>query len=186
MATSSVTFEIDYPEKLSRLLIFVKWLLLIPQFIVLYVIGIVALVFYLVAGIVILITGRYPRGLFNFIVGYERWRLRVSAYYLLQTDRYPPFSLDDEPDYPIRLQVEYPERVHRWRVLINWLLAIPALIVTLLVTLLAELLVILSWFAILITGHYPKSFFSVVTLSLRLATRTALYTYWATPEYPLA
>ena len=72
----------------------VKWLLAIPHYIVLVVLGLVATVAIVIAWFAILVTGRYPRGLFDYVVGVGRWALRVEAYAsLLVTDRYPPFSL---------------------------------------------------------------------------------------------
>ena len=73
----------------------VKWLLAIPHYIVLFFLGIAAFVSVVIAWFAILFTGRYPRGLFDFVVGVYRWFLRVDAYaFLLVTDRYPPFSLE--------------------------------------------------------------------------------------------
>jgi uncharacterized protein DUF4389 len=93
----SVHLEIDYPEveqDLNRWLPLVKWLLAIPHYIVLAVLWIVAVVAVVIAWFAILFTGRYPRGLFDFVVGVGRWSLRLDAYaFLLVTDRYPPFSL---------------------------------------------------------------------------------------------
>lgn len=93
----SVHLEIDYPDverDLNRWLPLVKWLLAIPHYIVLIVLYIAAAVAVVVAWFAILFTGRYPRGLFDFVVGAGRWGLRVQAYaFLLVTDRYPPFSL---------------------------------------------------------------------------------------------
>ena len=92
----SVHLDIDYPdaERLNRWLPLVKWLLAIPHYVVLFVLAILAVIAVLVAWLAILFTGRYPRGLFDFVVGVERWSLRVGAYaFLLVTDRYPPFSL---------------------------------------------------------------------------------------------
>ncbi|MCY4618708.1 MAG: DUF4389 domain-containing protein [Chloroflexi bacterium] len=92
----SVLLELDYPdaEELNQFLPIVKWLLLISHCIALAVLGIIAVFVLIVAWFAILFTSRYPRGLFNYIVGVNRWYLRVSAYgFLLITDRYPPFRL---------------------------------------------------------------------------------------------
>jgi hypothetical protein len=93
----SVHLEIDYPDvqrDLNRWLPLVKWLLAIPHYIVLAFLAIGAIVVWVIAWFAILFTGRYPRPLFNYMVGVSRWGLRVQAYaFLLVTDRYPPFRL---------------------------------------------------------------------------------------------
>ncbi|MEE8405671.1 MAG: DUF4389 domain-containing protein [Acidimicrobiia bacterium] len=93
----SVHVEIDYPDvegDLNRFLPLVKWLLAIPHYIVLAVLVVGAVFAILIAWFAVLFTGRYPRGLFDYVVGVARWGLRVQAYtLLLVTDRYPPFSL---------------------------------------------------------------------------------------------
>ncbi len=93
----SVHLEIDYPDvkrDLNRWLPLVKWFLAIPHYIVLALLAIIALFAVVFTWFAILRTGRYPRGLFDFVVGVGRWGLRVQAYaFLLVTDQYPPFSL---------------------------------------------------------------------------------------------
>ena len=94
----SVHLEVDYPdvERLNRWLPLVKWILAIPHYIVLVFLYIGAIVAIVIAWFAILITGRYPRPLFDYVVGVTRWSLRVGAYaFLLVTDRYPPFSLKE-------------------------------------------------------------------------------------------
>jgi hypothetical protein len=94
----SVHLEIDYPnveQELNRWLPLVKWFLAIPHYIVLAALAIAAVLAVVVAWFAIVFTSRYPRGLFEFVVGVARWALRVEAYaFLLVTDRYPPFRLD--------------------------------------------------------------------------------------------
>jgi len=86
--------SIAYPEQLSRGLIFVKWLLVIPHFIALCFIGIGALFVAIAGFFAVLFTGHWPEGVRKFLVGTMRWSIRVSAYFYLMTDQYPPFSLD--------------------------------------------------------------------------------------------
>jgi hypothetical protein len=84
----------DAPNELNRWLPLVKWFLAIPHYIVLFFLDIAAVVVVVIAWFAILFTGRYPEGMFDFVVGVMRWSLRVTAYaFLLVTDRYPPFSL---------------------------------------------------------------------------------------------
>jgi len=93
----AVHLELDYPDaaRLNRWLPLVKWLLAIPHYIVLIFLILGAIVCVVIAWFAILFTGRYPEGLFKFVVGVGRWVLRVQAYaFLMLTDAYPPFSLD--------------------------------------------------------------------------------------------
>ena len=93
----AVHLDLDYPDAardLNRWLPLVKWLLVIPHVVVLLLLGLFSLVGVVIAWFAILFTGRYPRGIFDFVVGVLRWGLRIEAYaLLLATDRYPPFSL---------------------------------------------------------------------------------------------
>lgn len=91
-----VKVQFQYPEKLSRGLIFVKWLLVIPHLIVLYILFLCMGVVSFIAWFAILFTGRYPRGMWDFTTGVIRWQIRVASYMYLQHDAYPPFSLQDE------------------------------------------------------------------------------------------
>ncbi len=93
----SVHLEVAYPDAasdLNRFLPLIKWLLAIPHYIALLILEIIALAVTIIAWFAIIITGSYPSGLFNFVVGVARWSNRVTAYaFLLTTDRYPPFRL---------------------------------------------------------------------------------------------
>ena len=90
----AVSLDIAYPDpsQLSRFMPIIKWLLAIPHYIVLNILGVIAFIVTVIGWFSILVIGRYPMGLFGFSVGYERWRIRVAAYAgILATDRYPPF-----------------------------------------------------------------------------------------------
>ncbi len=178
-----VTLDVEYPERLSRLLIFFKWLLIIPNMIVLYVVGIVAGLFTFLAWFAILITGRYPRGMFNFVVGYQRWSFILTAYLFLMRDEYPPFSLESGR-YPLTFEVEYPERLSRLLIFFKWLLVIPNVIILYFVRLGWMVATFIAWFAILFTGRYPKGLFNFSVGALRWTARLDAYILLLRDDYP--
>lgn len=193
---------------LSRGLWLVKWLLAIPHYIVLVFLWIAFVVVTVIAFFAILFTGRYPRGLFDFNVGVLRWSWRVGFYSfsVLGTDRYPPFSLQPDPDFPAELTVAYPERLSNGLVLIKWwLLALPHYLVIGLFGSgwwlgwwepsnsrwideaapgLIGLLVLVAGVALLFRGRYPQSIFDLVIGLNRWVYRVVAYSALMTDHYP--
>jgi hypothetical protein len=180
-----VHLDIDHQAEYSRFMPLIKWLLAIPHYIALIVLGIVALFAILFSFFAVLFTGRYPPGLFDFVVGVHRWGLRVGAYVLLMVDPYPPFSLDDDPNYPVRFAIDYPEQgVDRWRPLVHWLLVIPYAIVAYLIFYLVEILVFFAFFTILFAKTFPEGMFNICRVGFRWAARANAYEYWLVTRYP--
>ena len=202
----AVRGELD--TELSRWLWIVKWLLAIPHYIVLVFLWFAFWILTVVAFFAILFTGRYPRGIFDFNVGVLRWTWRVGfyTYSALGTDRYPPFTLAEEPDYPARLEIAYPERLSHWLPLVKWLLAIPHLILVGLfvggwgwgwgwgpaggdfwgigTAGLVGILVVIAGFVLLFTGRYPPSLFDFALGLDRWCFRVAAYVSLMRDEYP--
>jgi hypothetical protein len=178
-----IRVSVAYPDKLSRGLIFIKWLLAIPHFVILYFLQLAWQVVTFIAIFAILFTKKYPEGLFKFSVGYRRWNLNNMAYVLLLRDEYPPFSLD-AGQYPAALEVDYPQDLNRWLPLIKWLLVIPNIIVAAVVMIVAIVLTFIAWFAILFTGKYPEGMFKFVVGALRWSERANGYATLFTDKYP--
>ncbi|MBF4765792.1 DUF4389 domain-containing protein [Nocardioides islandensis] len=207
---SAVTYPVhvdaELDNKMSRWLWLLKWLLVIPHYVVLAFLWIAFVVLSVVAFFAILFTGRYPRSIFEFNVGVLRWQWRVSyyAYGALGTDRYPPFTLREVADYPAHLQVDYPERLSRGLVLVKWwLLAIPHYLVVgllvggagyffenaddrsrLLATGLIPLLACVAGVVLLVTGRYPQALFDLLLGLNRWVLRVAGYAALMTDTYP--
>jgi hypothetical protein len=183
-AAYPVRVEIPYPERQSHWLGLVKWLLAIPHIIIMRILTVyVAFVTVLIAFFAILFTGQYPAGIFKFNVGIRRWQLNVSTYLWLLRDEYPPFSFDPG-QYPAALDVDYPDRLNRWLVLVKWLLLIPHYIVLFFLSVAAAVVWIIVLFAQLFTGRAPEGLFRFLAGRLRWNERVTLYLYLVTDKYP--
>ena len=187
----SIRGELTMPP--SRGLWLIKWLLAIPHYFVLFFLYVAFVVVWIIAFFAILFTGKYPRGLFDFNVGVLRWTWRVVfySYQALGTDKYPPFSLEPDPDYPADLEIAYPERLSRGLVLVKWwLLAIPHYIITGIFvggsnnTGLITILTIISAIVLLFTGKYPEDIFKFIVGMNRWTYRVYAYAALMTDKYP--
>ncbi len=176
-------YEVEYPEELSRWLIFVKWLLAIPHFMILYALSYAVGVVTLIAFFAVLFTKRYPRGLFDFAVNVNRWNANVMAYLMLFRDEYPPFSWEPG-EYAVTYEMDYSQELNRWLPLVKWLLAIPHLIVLAFLYIGALVALIIAWFAILFTGRFPRGMFDFVVGVHRWNYRVNAYIYLLCDEYP--
>jgi hypothetical protein len=200
-----ITGRLDEP--LSRWLWLVKWVLAVPHYIVLAGLWVAFVVTTVAAGVVILVSGRYPRSWFAFNVGVLRWTWRVGfyGYSALGTDRYPPFTLRDA-DYPAHLEVDHPDRLVNGLVLVkSWLLALPHLVVLTALTGGVALLpvgrfwgagdgtagfsvlgalVLVAGVILLFSQRYPRDLFGLVVGIDRWAYRVIVYTSLMRDEYP--
>jgi len=180
-----VTFQADYVERRSRLTVFFRLILDIPLFIWLYFYEIAAKVVVVVAWFAIVITGRYPRGLYDFVAGYVRFLARFTAYSMLLCDPYPSFGGSDDPAYPVRLEFAGPlARYSRLKTLFRIILEIPILILRSVMTLLLEIGAIAAWFVIVITGKMPRGLFDVMVLANSYTARSDAYINLLTQTYP--
>ncbi len=207
MSVASYPVHVDatLDTRMSRWLWLVKWLLAVPHYVLLAFLWAAFVVVSILAFFAILFTGRYPSSFFQFNVGVLRWSWRVAyyTYGALGTDRYPPFTLAEVPDYPAHLQIEYPGHLSRGLVLVKWwLLAIPHFLVvgvflgggtwalwqtdshTRGAPGLIGLLVLIAAVVLAFTGRYPQQLFDFVLGMNRWVLRVAAYAGLMTDEYP--
>jgi len=198
--TSPVHVEGELTPSLSRWLWLVKWLLLIPHFVCLVFLWIGFVLATIAAFFVLLFTGRYPRGLFDYNVGVLRWTWRVGfyGYAALGSDRYPPFTLREVRDYPARLAVDYPDHQRRGLPLIGWwLLGIPQYAIAGLLggggfSLVNRYafggvigaLICVAAVLLLFKDRYPHDLFDVIMGFNRWVVRVGVYGALMTPDYP--
>jgi hypothetical protein len=181
--------------------------LVIPHYVVLAFLWVAFVVLSAAAMAAIVLTGRYPRAIFEFNVGVLRWTWRVQYYAVgaFGTDRYPPFTLADDPSYPAHLEVEYPRQLSRGLALVKWwLLAIPHYIIIGVFTGsglwtawrfgyhdggwggsgLIGLLAVIAAVILLVTGRYPEQIYDFVLGMNRWVLRVAGYAGLMTDQYP--
>ena len=204
----SARLEIDYPDRLERLSTLLRLFYVIPIAIVISLVSAAATsttVIYQSGEVIkrttssgggigsglfaatvlmILFRQRYPRWWFDFLLAFNRFGMRVGAYLALLTDRYP--STEDEQS--VHLDLDYPdarEGLNRWLPLVKWFLALPHYFVLLFLGLGALVAVVIAWFAILFTGHYPRGLFDYVVGVGRWALRVQAYAFLLlTDTYP--
>ena len=198
MESYPVRIEGEPTEPLSRWLWLVKWLLLIPHYICLIFLFVTLVLTTIAAFFVLLFTGRYPRGLFDWNVGVLRWAWRVAfyGYSALGTDRYPPFTMGEAPDYPARLEIDYPEQQRRGLPLIGWwLLGIPQYVIAGLLSGggvgwgrygggVVGVLILVVALLLLFKNRYPRDVFDVMMAFNRWVVRVGAYALLMTPQYP--
>ena len=194
-------------RQLSRWLWLVKWFLAIPHYVVLAFLWLAFALLSVAAFFAILFTGRYPQAIFAFNVGVLRWNWRVGyyGYQVLGTDRYPPFTLADVPDYPAGLAVDRPPRPKRWLPLVAWLLALPQLLIISALNStggwqmyrnesvqewaawtfgLLGILVLVAALALLFAGRYPRGLFDLLVGIARWTLRVIAFVALLTEVYP--
>lgn len=174
--------EVDGPARQRRLTVLVRLLLLIPQYVVLYILSLAAGVVLVISWFAALVLGRLPGWSATFLNGYLSWTIRVRASTQLLVDRYPPFDFT-APQYPARVYVE-PGRLNRLAVFFRLILVIPAAIINLVITYGWGVCAFFCWLAVLVTGRVPGPLFEATAAVVRYHMRYAAYYMMLTSAYP--
>jgi hypothetical protein len=180
-----VHFEADFQPEQNRATTFFRIILAIPWFIVAYVYEIVALFTVFIAWVAIVITGRYPEGLYKLNAGFVRYYVRTFSWMYLQTDEWPPFGIADDPAYPIRVNIgAREERQNRLTVFFRIILALPLLILTYAVSYVHLFLAVIAWLTIVFRGYLPEGVNSAMTYCNSFYARLYGYLALLTDVYP--
>jgi hypothetical protein len=180
--------DLDAPDTIARWRPLVHWLLAIPQWIVLYALGLVEGVVWILSFFAILFTGKMPESFFGLITLTHRYQWRVLTYVFFMRESYPPFEFpmegSDPGTDPARLSVESAPKLNRGLIFVKWLLAFPHYIVLLFLFIGVYVVWIIGFFAVLITGRWPESLRDYVIGVSRWANRVSIYVYLITDKYP--
>lgn len=181
-----ISYEADFNPEPDRWKTFFRLILAIPWFFVALFWGIVFTFTHLIAWIAIIILGRYPQWLYDFNAGVVRFGVRVSAWIYLQTDEWPPFSLSDDPSYPIRVNIAPPaERQSRLKALFRWILALPVVLVLAYGTsVIQQTAGVVAWLTIVFRGYLPEGVNSMMTFVNSFHARVFGYIAFLTDDYP--
>jgi hypothetical protein len=184
------TLEIDRAERIANWRPIVQWLLAIPHFIILYVLGIITEIAVIIGWFAILFTGKLPEGLANLVCLYIRYNNRTVAYAGFLREEYPPFAFEAVPadpgTYPPVRTNFVPELEDRNRLTVAFrvILAIPQLLVLAVLGFVAFLASVIAFFAVLFTGRWPEGLRMFFVGVMRWSTRVSAYLYLLTDEYP--
>ncbi|WP_406447457.1 DUF4389 domain-containing protein [Streptomyces sp. NBC_00876] len=175
--------DVIEPARQRRLTVLFRLLLLIPHFVVLFFLEIAAFFTVVFGWFAALVLGRLPEPVFRFLAGVLGYRTRVGASVMLLVDRYPPFALSPQTDYPVRIDVR-PTQLNRPAVFFRLILVIPAAVLQSLATSGWFALAILWWLITLILGRMPRPLFEATAATLRYDMRLSAYLSMLSPAYP--
>jgi Domain of unknown function (DUF4389) len=181
-----VTYEADNPgDGRNRLTTFFRSIVAIPWLIVAGLYGFAASIAVIVAWFALVFTGKYPQGIYNFVAGYVRLHARVNAFIHLATDEWPPFDGNENPSYPVRAGIPAPKPEYsRLKAGLRLIVGIPVILLAYVQTLIAYVVAIIAWFAILFTGKLSEGLFEPLRSALAYVTRATAYFALLTEDYP--
>jgi hypothetical protein len=175
--------DIPGPKQQRRWTVLLRWLLLIPHFIGLFVLGIVAWFVMVFSWFAALVLGRLPEPCAQYLTGYVGYATRVTASGMLLVDEYPPFVLQAPPEYPVQVSLR-PGELNRLAVFFRLILLIPAAIVNSLLTAGWGVLAFFFWLIALVLGRLPQPVFEASAATLRYGMRYSSYVLMVTSAYP--
>ncbi|APA95745.1 DUF4389 domain-containing protein [Nocardia seriolae] len=178
-----VGLDVFPPEQQRRWTVLLRAILAVPHLLILIVIGLASAVVAFLGWFGALFTGALPAWCGDFLRATLAYTIRVLAYMYLLVDAYPPFSLDVDANYPVRVQFPAPTRLNRWAVFFRFILAIPILAFTSWLSTGWTVIAVIIWLIMLVTGRMPAAVFQATAAVLRCQVRTDAYWLMLTPTY---
>ena len=181
-----VSYEADHQEDgRNRLTTAFRSIVTIPWLIVVALYGFAASIAVFIAWFALVFTGRYPEGIYDFVAGYVRLHGRVNAFLYLATDEWPPFGGGEEPSYPVRVGIPPPKpEYNRLKAAFRLIIGIPVILLSYVQSLIALVISLIAWFAILFTGKLSEGLFDPLRSALAYLTRGTAYFALLTEDYP--
>jgi hypothetical protein len=180
-----IHYEADYLRERNRLTTFFRLIVAIPWLFVAFFYGLASLVVVIVAWFALIILGRYPRGMYDFVGGVLRYSMRVNAFVSLQTDAWPPFGISDDPSYPVRIGISPPAaKQSRLKAFFRIILAIPLLFMSYLFSYLQQWVALIAWATIVFRGYQPAAIHNALAFTNGWITRANAYMLLMRDEYP--
>ena len=185
IAPPPILVAVAEPTAQRRLYVALRLILVVPHLIVLCLLSVAAFIVAFIGWWGALFTGRLPQFAVTFLSGVMRWATRVYAYSFLLTDVYPPFTLEDDPTYPVRVAFPEPQRLNRAAVFFRAILLVPVGILSSIVRYGTGVMGLAAWVITLVTGRLPTPFHQAYVSALRFQTRFYGYQLMLTPAYPV-
>ena len=185
MSTYPVVYDHTPAVDRSRLTVFFRFIMVIPHLIWSIFYGFAAYVVVFIAWFAILITGRYPAGMYDFVAGFVRFYMRLQGYMFLITDEFPPFDGGEHPEYPVRVQIPpAPESLNRMTTAFRFFLLIPVWILQYVFSIWIQVVSIAFWFVAVITGKTAASLIDAVRFPMAYMARSYAYAFLLTDGWP--
>jgi hypothetical protein len=181
-----VSYQADFPGGgRNRLTAFFRYIVAIPWLIVAALYGFAASIAIFIAWFALVFTARFPEGLYNFVAGYVRFNTRVNAFIYLATDEWPPFNGDTNESYPVRVGIPPPKPEYsRLKAGFRLIVGIPVILLAYVQSLIALVIALIGWFAILFTGKLSEGLFDPLRSALAYNARATAYFALLTEDYP--
>lgn len=180
-----VTYEADYLRERNRLTTFFRLIVAIPWLIVASIYVMAQLVVVILAWFVLIIMGRFPEGMYNFVGGILRFTQRVNGFMYLQTDAWPPFGIGQDDSYPIRVNFLPPAgRQSRLKAFFRLILVIPLAVLSYAMSYALMAVAVISWLTIVFRGYQPAAIHNAIAYVMGWNTRATAYMYLMRDEYP--